>query len=104
MTGTAPDPGECEVVRLVWAAGETTAEARPRVAVRAVKGIVDWLGRGSVEGVLVGMADARMLDGATLQRLAQRIAQAKKDEAQQDEAQQDAAEVREEANQEGARK
>jgi len=54
--------------------------------------------------VLLGMADARMLDGATLQRLAQRIAQAKKDEAQQDEAQQDAAEVREEANQEGARK
>jgi hypothetical protein len=88
----------------VWAAGETTAEAWPRVAVRAVRGIVDWLCNGSVEGVLVGVADARMLDGATLQRLARRIAQAKKHEAQQDEAQQDASEAREETRQEGARK
>jgi hypothetical protein len=99
MTGSASDPGEREVTRLVWAAGETSAEARPRVAVRAVREIVDWLCNGSGEGVLVGMADVSMLDGATLQRLARRIAQARKDETQQD-----AAEAREEANQEGARK
>jgi hypothetical protein len=80
MTGTAPDLGE-------------------RVAVRAVKGIVDWLRNGSVEEVLLGMADARMLDGATLQRLARRIAQAKNDEAEED-----AAEAGEETRQEGARK
>jgi BlaI family penicillinase repressor len=53
------------------------AEARPQVAARAVKGIVDWLCNRSDEEVLVGMADARMLDGKTLQRLAKRIEQAK---------------------------
>lgn len=99
MTGRASDPGEREVTRPVWAAGETRAEPRPRVAVRAARGIVDWLSNGSGEGVLVGMADVRMLDGATLQRLARRIAQARKHEAQQD-----AAEAREETEQEGARK
>jgi hypothetical protein len=97
MAGTAPDPGEreCEAMRLVWAAGETSAEARPRVAVRAVRGIVDWLRNGSVEGVLVGMADARMLDGAALQRLARRIGEAKKAETK--------AETKDETE-EGARK
>ena len=118
----APDLGELEreVMQLVWAAGEATAETireqlarnpkestvrtvlrrledkgyvkhsvdgrtyvfraaepRPRVAARAVKGIVDWLCNGSVEEVLVGMVDARMLDRRTLQRLAKRIAHAK---------------------------
>ena len=53
------------------------AEARPQVAARAVKGIVDWLCNGSVEEVLVGMVDARMLDRRTLQRRAKRIEQAK---------------------------
>src|SRR5580698_5866373 len=53
------------------------AEARPQVAARAVKGIVDWLCNGSLEEVLVGMVDARMLDRRTLQRLAKRIEQAK---------------------------
>jgi hypothetical protein len=99
MTGRASDPGEREVTRLVWAAGETRAKARPQIAVRAVREIMDWLGNRSGEGVLVGMADVRMLDGATLQRLARRIAQARKDETQQD-----VAEAREETKQEGARK
>ena len=54
-----------------------SAEARPQVAARAVKGIVDWLCNGSVEEVLVGMVDAQMLDRRTLQRLAKRIEQAK---------------------------
>jgi BlaI family penicillinase repressor len=122
MTDRAPDLGELEreVMQLVWAAGETTAdaireriarkpkestvrtvlrrledkgyiahtvtgrtyvfraaEARPHVAARAVKGIVDWLCDGSVEEVLVGMVDARMLDRGTLQRLARRIEEAR---------------------------
>ena len=58
------------------------AEARPQVAARAVKAIVDWLSNGSIEEVLVGMMDARMLDGGTLQRLAQRIEQAKEEKAE----------------------
>jgi BlaI family transcriptional regulator, penicillinase repressor len=72
MADRAPDHGECE--------GELMASAgtRPRVAARAVKGIVGWLCDGSVEGVVVGMVDARMLDGATSRRLARRIGEAKK--------------------------
>ena len=53
------------------------SEPRRDVAARAVRRIVDWLCNGSVEEVLVGMADARMLDSRTLQRLAKRIEQAK---------------------------
>ena len=49
------------------------AEARPAVAARAVKRIIDWVCNGSVEEVLVGMADARMVDRPTLQRLADQI-------------------------------
>jgi BlaI family transcriptional regulator, penicillinase repressor len=122
MDDKTPDLGELEreVMQLVWAAGEVTAEAvrerlarkpkestvrtvlrrleekgyvthivdgrtyvfsatqaRPQVAARAVKQIVDWLCNGSVDEVLVGMVDARMLDRKTLQRLAQRIEDAK---------------------------
>ena len=51
--------------------------ARKLVAARAVKQIVDWFCEGSLEEVLVGMADARMLDSATLQRLAKKIDEAK---------------------------
>jgi len=53
------------------------AEARQQVAARAVKRIVDWFCNGSVEEVLVGMADARMLDPRTLELLAKRINAAK---------------------------
>jgi BlaI family transcriptional regulator, penicillinase repressor len=122
MDDKTPDLGELEreVMQLVWAAGEVTAdaiserlarkpkestvrtvlrrleekgyvshtvdgrtyvfsatEARPQVAARAVKRIVDWLCNGSVDEVLVGMVDARMLDRRTLQRLAKRIEDAK---------------------------
>ena len=55
----------------------SATEARPQVAARAVKRIVDWLCNGSVDEVLVGMVDARMLDRRTLQRLAKRIEDAK---------------------------
>lgn len=54
------------------------AETRQRVAGRAVKRIVDWFCEGSVETLLVGMVDSRMLDRAELQRLARRIAAAQK--------------------------
>ncbi len=55
------------------------SESRRDVAARAVRRIVDWFCEGSVEEVLVGMADARMLDPGTLQRLAKRIDDAKGD-------------------------
>ena len=53
--------------------------SRGDVAARAVKHIVDWFCNGSLDEVLVGMADARMLDSRTLQALAKRIANAKSD-------------------------
>ena len=51
-------------------------ETRQRVAGRAAKRIVDWFCEGSVEALLVGMVDSKMLDRAELQRLAERIAAA----------------------------
>jgi BlaI family penicillinase repressor len=54
------------------------AEPRQMVAGRAVKRIVDWFCDGSVEALLVGMVDSAVLDGKELQRLADRIATAKK--------------------------
>jgi BlaI family transcriptional regulator, penicillinase repressor len=57
------------------------AESRQRVAGRAVKRIVDWFCEGSVEALLVGMVDSKVLDRAELQRLASRIAEAQKSAA-----------------------
>ena len=54
------------------------SESRQRVAGRAVKRIVDWFCEGSVEALLVGMVDSKVLDRAELQRLAARIAEAQK--------------------------
>jgi BlaI family penicillinase repressor len=54
------------------------AESRQRVAGRAVKRIVDWFCDGSVEALLVGLVDSKVLDRAELQRLAERIAAAQK--------------------------
>lgn len=54
------------------------AESRQRVAGRAVSRIVDWFCEGSVEALLVGMVDFKVLDRAELQRLAARIADAQK--------------------------
>jgi BlaI family penicillinase repressor len=59
------------------------AESRQRVAGRAVKRIVDWFCEGSVEALLVGMVDSKVLGRAELQRLADRIAQAQSDFAQE---------------------
>jgi len=52
------------------------AESRQRVAGRAVKRIVDWFCAGSVEALLVGMVDSKVLDRNELKRLAERIAAA----------------------------
>jgi predicted transcriptional regulator len=60
------------------------AESRQRVAGRAVKRIVDWFCEGSVEALLVGMVDSKVLDRAELQRLATRIAEAQKATANHD--------------------
>jgi BlaI family transcriptional regulator, penicillinase repressor len=57
------------------------AESRHRVAGRAVQRIVDWFCEGSVEELLVGMVDSKVLDRAELQRLADRIAAAQKNHA-----------------------
>ncbi|HUV71188.1 MAG TPA: BlaI/MecI/CopY family transcriptional regulator [Terracidiphilus sp.] len=54
------------------------AQSRQRVAGRAVKRIVDWFCEGSVEALLVGMVDSKVLGRAELQRLADRIALAQK--------------------------
>jgi BlaI family transcriptional regulator, penicillinase repressor len=53
------------------------AEPRGRAAARAVKRIADWFCEGSVEEVLAGLVDAKMLDRADLTRLAEKIAQSK---------------------------
>ena len=60
------------------------AESRQRVAGRAVKRIVDWFCDGSVEALLVGMVDSKVLDRAELQRLAERIAAAQKETAKRE--------------------
>jgi len=53
-------------------------QSRQRVAGRAAKRIVDWFCDGSVEALLVGMVDSKVLDRAELQRLAEHIAIAQK--------------------------
>ncbi len=57
------------------------AQTRQRVAGRAVKRIVDWFCGGSVEELLAGMVDSKVLSQDELQRLAVRIAAAQKNEA-----------------------
>ena len=54
------------------------SESRQRVAGRAVQRIVDWFCAGSVEDLLVGMVDSKVVSRAELERLARRIAAAKK--------------------------
>src|ERR1700751_711225 len=53
-------------------------QSRQRVAGRAANRIVDWFCDGSVEALLVGMVDSKVLDRAELQRLAEHIATAQK--------------------------
>jgi BlaI family penicillinase repressor len=53
------------------------AETRQLVAARAVKRIVDWFCEGSVEDLLVGLVDTKVVGRKELQVLAARIAKAK---------------------------
>ena len=50
------------------------AQSRQRVAGRAAQRIVDWFCDGSVEALLVGMVDSKLLGHSELQRLAKLIA------------------------------
>jgi BlaI family transcriptional regulator, penicillinase repressor len=56
----------------------SAAEPRMQAAAKAVKRIVDWFCDGSVDEVLVGMVEAKMLDQEHLDKLATRVAQAKR--------------------------
>jgi predicted transcriptional regulator len=53
------------------------AEARGSAAAKAVKRIADWFCEGSVEEVVAGLVDAKILDKADLTRIAEKIAKAK---------------------------
>lgn len=54
------------------------AQARPSIAARSVRHIIDRFCGGSVEKLLLGMVENDVLDEAELERLARKIAQAKK--------------------------
>ena len=56
------------------------ADSRGRAAARAVKRIVDRFCNGSVEEVLTGLVDTKVLDRRELQRLADKIAKARSGE------------------------
>ena len=56
----------------------SAAEPRMQAAAKAVKRIVDWFCDGSVDEVLVGMVEAKMLDQEHIDKLATRVAQAKR--------------------------
>ena len=58
------------------------AESPQKVAGRAVQRIVDWFCAGSVEDLLVGMVDSKVISRAELERLARRIATAKRQEGE----------------------
>ncbi len=56
------------------------AESPHKVAGRAVQRIVDWFCAGSVEELLVGMVDSKVISRGELERLARRIGAAKQQE------------------------
>ncbi|HWG77785.1 MAG TPA: BlaI/MecI/CopY family transcriptional regulator [Steroidobacteraceae bacterium] len=49
------------------------AKARGQVAARAVKRIADWFCNGSLDEVLVGMVQARLLSQRDLQRITEKV-------------------------------
>jgi predicted transcriptional regulator len=57
-----------------------SAESPQKVAARAVQRIVDWFCEGSVEELLVGLLDSKVVSRAELERLTKRMATAKKQE------------------------
>jgi len=54
------------------------AQAPVSVATRAVRQLIDRFCGGSAEALVVGLVDDQVLDSHTLERIARRIAQAKK--------------------------
>ncbi len=61
------------------------AEARRNVAAKAVKRIVDWFCNGSMEEVLVGMIDAKMLDGDQVKKLEAKLSEIKQNQSKVEE-------------------
>jgi predicted transcriptional regulator len=53
------------------------AKPRGQVAARAVKRIADWFCNGSLDEVLVGMVEAKLLNQRDLRRIAERLAKEK---------------------------
>lgn len=51
---------------------------RQRVAAKAVRRVADWFCNGSIEEVLIGIVDAKMLDQKQLDLLAKKIEEAKR--------------------------
>jgi BlaI family transcriptional regulator, penicillinase repressor len=51
---------------------------RQRVAAKAVRRIADWFCNGSIEDVMVGIVDAKMLDKKQLDLLSEKIEAAKR--------------------------
>jgi BlaI family penicillinase repressor len=51
---------------------------RQRVAAKAVRRVADWFCDGSIEEVLIGIVDAKMLDQKQLELLAKKIEEAKR--------------------------
>lgn len=54
------------------------SQPRQRAAAKAVQKVMDWFCGGSVEELLVGMVDSKVVDRKELRRLADKIARAKK--------------------------
>jgi BlaI family penicillinase repressor len=52
-------------------------EDRRKVAAKAVRRIANWFCNGSIEDVLVGIVDAKMLSKSELDQLSKKIGQAK---------------------------
>lgn len=53
------------------------ATPRAQVAARAVKRIADWFCNGSLDDVLVGMVEAKLLDRRDLQRIVEKVTKEK---------------------------
>jgi len=51
---------------------------RRRVAAKAVRRVADWFCNGSIEEVLMGIVDSKMLDKEQLDQLARKIEEAKR--------------------------
>lgn len=51
---------------------------RQRVAAKAVRRVADWFCNGSIEEVLIGIVDSKMLDKEQLEALANKIEEAKR--------------------------